>query len=834
VNGEVKVRPFLWTWPLLLAQSIGAFNDNVVKAFLPAMIMFNFGKDMMDQLNYVILILFYSPFVLFAPFAGWISDRFSKKKVVSVTLFSQFIGMVVLGASFQAESLLLSLVGFFLLSTQSAFFSPAKKGILKEIVGYANLGKAVGCMEMMTMFGILGGTFVGAIAYAHLEKDFSGWESAFFLTLGVSFLALFSWLIFLPTVETKAEKAKSFERKILFNHFEDLKFLLRNPKLRWSAFGDAWFWSLAGFLWLVLVELAGETVSGETGVSSIYGIWSLMLGIGIMTGSLFSAYLNRGRIEVGLSAIGGLGMPISILGMYFSSPLSLSFDWCCIAVGFFGALFFVPLNAQLQNNAENKKRGRVLASSNLFTQSSGIIISLLYGFLSNLMEMNAKQTMLVILVPSSLIGVFYLRFLFEDFFRAITHVFLRVFYRIRLEGMENFPEKGGVLIVSNHLSYADPIFIGAAFPRKVRYLAHSSLSGFGAMRFLFRVTKTLTISSEKSFESLRQSIKSLRKGTPLCVFAEGEISRLGLVLPFMRGVEILGKQAKVPILPVHLDGVWGSVFSMERGVFFRKFPLRFPYPVTVRVGSQIQKGSASVEFIRQEVLELGRQSFAERMKFGKFAKKALKHRVSKNMKSLFVLPSGEKIKGQDLIKIVLGESMNLPSKFGQFFQSFTSLMEMEEREAEIIYANWVRVREMNLWDRNVFFVSREGIGPWMEQWIPWLPLLGGKSIRIMDKGVLVAKSPRFLDQRRIPEIKVTGVATKQNGLVCLNGPNPKCDPKDKEIINQSGMKEGTFGRLLVGFSYLKNQDMFILKGVYTEEELKMVSLIDSDGFLAAH
>ena len=204
------------------------------------------------------------------------------------------------------------------------------------------------------------------------------------------------------------------------------------------------------------------------------------------------------------------------------------------------------------------------------------------------------------------------------------------------------------------------------------------------------------------------------------------------------------------------------------------------------------------------------------------------------MKSLFVLPSGEKIKGQDLIKIVLGESMNLPSKFGQFFQSFTSLMEMEEREAEIIYANWVRVREMNLWDRNVFFVSREGIGPWMEQWIPWLPLLGGKSIRIMDKGVLVAKSPRFLDQRRTPEIKVTGVATKQNGLVCLNGPDPKCDPKDKEIINQSGMKEGTFGRLLVGFSYLKNQDMFILKGVYTEEELKMVSLIDSDGFLAAH
>lgn len=838
-----KDRSFFWTWPLLISQTIGAFNDNVVKAFLPAVIAFQFGKEMIEQLNYVILVLLYCPFVLFAPLAGWISDRFSKKKVVGVALFSQIFGLVVLGFSFRTESLAICLFGFFLLSTQSAFLSPGKKGILKEIVGFARLGKAVGWLEMTTMVGILGGSYAGAVVYARLEEDFTGWESAYFMTLGVSFMALVSWLIFLPTPETKAEKAKPFKAAVLFNHYKDLKFIFSQPGLRWAALGDAWFWSLGGFLWLVLVELAGEVVPGNSGISALYGWWSLMVGFGIMLGCLFSAYLNHGRVEIGLTAIGGLGMPLSILGLYMADPESLYFDCSCNAIGFFGALYFVPLNGQLQNNAENKKRGRVLASSVLLTQASGVLLSLVYGMLTNsppdwmpeilhlnwiFMNLSAKELLSVVMIPSALIGIFSFLFLFEDFFRALAHVFLRIFYRIRLVGIENFPEKGGVLLVSNHLSYADPVFIGAAFPRKIRYLAHSSLSGSWIMRFLFRVTKTLTISSEKSRESFRKSIKGLRMGTPLCIFAEGEISRLGLILPFMRGVEVLGKQAKVPILPVHLDGVWGSIFSMERGVFFRKLPLQFPYTVTVRAGNLIENGSANAEFIRQEVLELGRQSYAERMKFGNFARKALRRQIRKNKKSIFLFPNGGKASGEDLAESILGDGMHLASNSSETFKNFTGLIRLNEREAEIIYANWVRIREINLWDHNVFFVST-GIGPWMEQWIPWIPMLGGKSVRLQKDGALIAKSPEFLKNK--PEVHVSGLATKQNGLVSLNGPDPNRDSRDNEIINQPGMKAGTFGRLLNGFSYRKSNEVFCLSGVREKEELEIVSTVDSDGFL---
>ena len=121
-------------WPLLVSQTIGAFNDNAMKAMLPLMAAVQFGKASMDTVNQQVSILLILPFVVFAPFAGWIADRFSKKKVISYALLGQLLGLAVIGYAFVIQSLALSMAGFFLLSVQSAFFSPAKKGILKELV----------------------------------------------------------------------------------------------------------------------------------------------------------------------------------------------------------------------------------------------------------------------------------------------------------------------------------------------------------------------------------------------------------------------------------------------------------------------------------------------------------------------------------------------------------------------------------------------------------------------------------------------------------------------------------------------------------------------------
>jgi acyl-[acyl-carrier-protein]-phospholipid O-acyltransferase / long-chain-fatty-acid--[acyl-carrier-protein] ligase len=415
-------RPFYSVIPLLFSQTIGAFNDNAMKAILPVMAAVQFGKTSMDEVNIQVSVLLILPFVIFAPLAGWVSDRFSKKKVVSITLLAQLLGLGLLSYGLASKYLLASLVGFFLLSTQSAFLSPAKKGILKELIGSNRLAMAVGWTEMLAMVGILGGAFVGAMSFDILVVEYGGWDAALILALGTMALALLSWLAFLPTPSTEAPKAQPFKPGVIWSHFGDLRDLMKDRKLRGAALGDAWFWSVGGFFYLVLVKLSGEVVEGDVGLGTLYGYWFLLLGLGIMVGSIFVAYLNRGRIELGLTVIGGLIMPVSLLVLFLSDPMGKVFDGGCLSLGFSGALFFVPLNGYLQDQAEEDRRGRVLAAANLFTQLSGIAFILFHAYLSNFLGFSAKQELLVILIPSVLIGVVALQALPGGISRTFRHL----------------------------------------------------------------------------------------------------------------------------------------------------------------------------------------------------------------------------------------------------------------------------------------------------------------------------------------------------------------------------------------------------------------------------
>ena len=821
-------KSFKVVWPLMISQTIGAFNDNVMKAMLPVMAAVQFGKASMDTVNQQVSILLILPFVVFAPFAGWVADRFSKKKVIVFSLFGQLLGLGLLAGALYAENLQYSLAGFFLLSVQSAFLSPAKKGILKELVGTSRLGKAVGFMEMLAMVGILGGAFVGAIAFDHLVEERGGWVAALIICGFVTVFALASWVIAWPIPETQVIRGKAFHRSLFVRHFHDLFYLFKHRGLRYAALGDAWFWGVGSFFYLVLVKLSGEVVVGKIGMGSLYGYWFLLVGVGIMLGSLFVAYLNRGRIEIGLTPIGALAIPVIYFALYFAEPMTLSFDCCCFFLGFFGALFFVPLNGYLQDQAKEEERGKILAASNLLTQLCGIGLILFHAYLSNVLKLSAKEEILVIMAPALVIGILTVSKLLEDFCRAWFHLLLKIFYRIRIVGMEQFPQ-GGCLIVSNHLSYADPVFIGAAFPRKVRYLAYSGLASSRIMRFVFRLTETLTVSPEKSLDSIKKSVRKLKAGVPLCVFAEGGISKLGTILPFMRGSILLAKQAKVPIVPVHLDHVWGSVFSMHRGKFFSKKPLSFPYCVTVRVGEPMQPEEESVQVVWNEVMELARKSFNQRLKKEEHALRFLKNRMLAHPEaSFFQSIDGRVWKKSDFIQFLEDPMRESPPEFSGWLKQVRDLFAGDYQAAERIYAGWLRVNEMNLWDQPGLYIG-EGEGPWQEHWFPWFPLLGNRVIRPFKNGMVMGKDLSNLEKSSLPA--TVGLASFHNGLISVNGPNVFHAWASPPEFNHSGSKKNTLGRLMVGYSYFQSKEGFFLRGVGEAEQLHRVQSVDEEGFL---
>ena len=823
-------RPFRVVWPLMISQTIGAFNDNAMKAMLPVMAAVQFGKATMDTVNQQVSILLILPFVIFAPLAGWVCDRFSKRSVVRHTLFAQLLGLGVLAFAFQQRSLEYALAGFFILSVQSAFFSPAKKGILKELVGSNRLGKAVGFMEMLAMVGILGGAFLGAFAFDQLVEGRGGWEAGLLVCAIISILALFSWVISIPIPETRVSGNKPFRFSLLISHFNDMAFLFKHKELRYAALGDAWFWAVGGFFYLVLVKLSGEVVSGKVGMGTLYGYWFLLLGVGTMLGSLFSAYLNRGRVEIGLSAIGALGMAIVFLCLVLSEPLNIIFDGLCLSLGFFGALFFVPLNGYLQDRAAENERGRVLAASNLLTQLSGILLVLVHAFLSNVLGLSAKEELLVIFFPALLIGVITLKFLLEDFFRSLFHILLKIFYRIKIEGMENFPISGGCVVVSNHLSYADPVLIGAAFPRKIRYLAYAGLAGSRIMDFVFRLTKTLTVSSEKSLESIRVSVKSLKKGTPLCVFAEGGISRAGNLLPFMRGPVLLAKKANVPLIPVHLDGVWGSVFSMDRGKFFRKRPRKIPYPVTVRVGCPIDNRQTDPDACLYEVMKLGRNSFNERV-FRKLKNQnILRNQILRTGNDLlFVDEKGWRLKRSEFVDIIQGQkriSADFPQKW---IDQVQEVIDGDSKKKEIHLSNWMRIQETHIWDHEKL-ILKDGGQEWMNQFLPWASFLWGRTIYKKENSYILVSNVAPLKK---PVLTLSGFASDDNGLISVNASNDEAETKsagDDSMIKI--FKEDTLGRLLIGYGCRPEEDNFYIQGLRAEERINS-SGFDEEGFIIA-
>lgn len=188
-------------------------------------------------------------------------------------------------------------------------------------------------------------------------------------------------------------------------------------------------------------------------------------------------------------------------------------------------------------------------------------------------------------------------------------------YRVHVRGRENLPARGPALLVSNHISFIDPFLIGAATRRYVCFLMDRRFYDLRGIHWLAKLIGAIPISEDdpprKLVQSLHVAQARLREGHLVCVFAEGAITRTGNLLRFRRGFQHVTHGIRVPIIPVHLDRVWGSIFSYERGRFFFKWPQRISYPVTVSFGAPLAPDTETFS-VRQAVMKLGAEAFAQR------------------------------------------------------------------------------------------------------------------------------------------------------------------------------------------------------------------------------
>ncbi len=209
----------------------------------------------------------------------------------------------------------------------------------------------------------------------------------------------------------------------------------------------------------------------------------------------------------------------------------------------------------------------------------------------------------------------------------------RLLYRVRAEGVANVPRTGPALLVCNHVSFVDAFLVAMASPRIPRFMMFRAYYDLPVAGWLFRAMGCIPVSDRDGpkgiAESFRAAQAALDAGQAVCIFAEGEISRHGQMLRFKKGFERMIEGRDVPVVPVHLDQVWGSIFSFSEGRVLFKKPRRIPYPVTVSFGKPLPS-SRDAFSVRQAILELGAADFRFRLEqapsLGRaFAREALRH-----------------------------------------------------------------------------------------------------------------------------------------------------------------------------------------------------------------
>lgn len=384
-HDTISGRSWVSLWAVLIVQAQNAFNDNFVKlALIGLAVTVAAGTTIGDNIEFVLAAMIPLPFVLLAPVAGWFSDRFSKSRVIFLCLISQLLIFSLIIGSLYLRSVQLAIFGYFLLAVQSTLFSPAKQGILKEIIGSKKLGLANGLMQMLTMAGILGGMAIGGewfdaglmkINEAEGVDASNAWRAATTPVIAIGVASLLPLLIGLLIVRTPDHREATFKKKIFWSHFLDLRYLFSHQVLRRTGLLIAFYWLVANFMGLAFFGFAKELNPdvAEGGVSSSSGRMFIVVGIGLIVGSLTVSYLTRGGNKRTLSILGGFGMALGLLGMGLLPPESTAWFACVGAMGYASGFFIVPLNAHLQDQIDEDHRGRVLSAQNLLGSLSGIM-----------------------------------------------------------------------------------------------------------------------------------------------------------------------------------------------------------------------------------------------------------------------------------------------------------------------------------------------------------------------------------------------------------------------------------------------------------------------------
>ncbi|MCK5720788.1 MAG: acyl-[ACP]--phospholipid O-acyltransferase [Thiomargarita sp.] len=607
-----KSKPFI---PYLIIVFFNAFTDLGHKIIIQnALFKFYDGTELRIY-TAIIQAMILLPFIMTFTPAGFLSDKFPKNKVIKIAALAAIPITMMITWSYYIGDFWLAFGLTFILALQSAFYSPAKYGYIRELVGKNKLTPANSAVQSVTIIAILMGTLVYTLLFEGLYSgQFTSTGDILQSVKYVGFVLIIgavieAWLAFqLPSKrETNTKLHFNFSKYVKMQSLrENLTSVWSHQGIRLSIIGLAVFFAINQVL-LATFGAHLKDVVGETDTRIANGIMALG-GLGIVFGAIFAGKVSKNYIETGIIPLGALGICISLIILPFLRD-NLSLSILFVIYGFFGGLFIVPLNALIQYYAKENELGTTLATNN-FVQNIfmlsflGISIGLAYMELSN-------QTTFYILSIVTFIGTLYaILKLPQSFIRYVITGMLRRRYQIQVVGMKNLPSNGGVLLLGNHVSWLDWAMLQIASPRPIHFVMFRSYYEKWYLKGFLNIFKVIPIGRTGSRQALEQVRTYLSRGEIVALFPEGHISHNGHLSIFKAGFEKAVKDTDAVIVPFYLRGLWGSLSSYATKKYRYSAGNAGLRKITIGFGKALSSDATAGQ-VKQAVLETSIHAWQE-------------------------------------------------------------------------------------------------------------------------------------------------------------------------------------------------------------------------------
>ncbi len=649
--------------PFFLTHFFGVFNDNAFRLVTVLAAIGAAGSYSSDTaFMSLITIIYVLPFIVFPPLTGYLSDRFRKRQIMVSAKIAE-LAIMALGAVclyYIGRWGPLPLVGVLLLmASQSAFFSPAYYGALPEVFHERDISRANGWVGMGVYLAIITGSIAGVVLLGLFE-------SKYFCGILFSVLSLFG-LIAALRIRPKhaASRDSSWDWNVFKKYVEGIKLVAGNRPILVAVLGEAFFLAMGAALQMMLLVFPKHDLGVD--LEEDLGVFLLVAAAGMGLGCWLAGKMSRGKVELGLVPFGSLLLVVFIILVPLFPGPRVTFDLLekthviypqCLALLFMlgvgGGLFVIPMRSYIQYRSDPKTRGLLLANANLISFAATLLAGFAMFFLTSGTDVSgpesaglistvqsyclalppkvmfmcmAASTLLVSITAFVILPEFTLRFIGV----TLTHSF----YRIKVRGAENIPERGPALLISNHVSFVDGFLVSACTSRKVKFLMHEDYYRFPLFYPLVKFLGFIEVPGGKRPKAMKYAIdatrEALENGDVVCIFPEGRITKNGNINKFHEGfTRMIPEDADIPLIPVSIGRIWGSIFSYRYGKVRPRIPGNFPHPAALNIGAPMALDTTPFE-ARQRVSELAAEMEIEEPWPGempihcRFAKLAKRH-----------------------------------------------------------------------------------------------------------------------------------------------------------------------------------------------------------------